>query len=217
MTRHDVPTLRFVLIALAVLATTPASAATIAFEPADQTVGLGALATVDIVVSDLGAEIVSAYDLDILYDSSIVTATDVVFTTLLGDELFFEVLNDLDASAPGVVDLAQLSLLSDADLFALQGGDSVVLASIMFEAVGVGSSALDFVLDDVNDIKGRLGEILPIDPTGGVIRVEGSGSVIPEPSAATLFSIGFAVSASSLRRCRERAFGLRSRSDVRCG
>ena len=44
--------------------------------------------------------IVSAYDLDILYDSSIVAATGVVFTTLLGDELSFEVFNALYVSTP---------------------------------------------------------------------------------------------------------------------
>ncbi len=210
MTPHPVPILSFVLLLLAALATKPASAATIGFEPTDLTIDLGTLASVDIVVSDLGGEIVSAYDLDILYDSTIVTVIDVVFATSLGDELLFEVLNDFVLSTPGVVDLAQLSLLSDEGLSALQGGDSVVLASILFEAIGVGSSALDFVLDDVNDIKGRLGEILPIVPTGGLIRVEGSEQAIPEPSAATLFLIGLAISASSLRHRRERALSRKS-------
>ncbi len=202
MTTHPIQMTGLALLLLSALAATPASAATIGFDPVDQTVDLGAVATVDVLVSGLAGEIVSAYDLDILYDSSIVAATGVVFTTSLGDEFLFEVLNDFDVSIPGVVDLAQLSFLLDAELFAIQGGDSVVLASIVFEAIGVGSTALDFVLDDVNDIKGRLGEILPIDPMAGLIRVQGLGPAIPEPSAATLFLVGAAISAASVRRRR---------------
>jgi len=188
-------------LVLLVIGATQASAATIGFDPPAQTVDLGTVATVDIVVSDLGGEIVSAYDLDILYDSSIVSATGVVFTSALGDELFFETLNSSILSAPGVVDFAQLSLLPDDELFGLQGGDSLTVASIVFETVGVGVTDLEFVLDDVNDIKGRLGAILPIDASRGQIRVEGGATQpIPEPSAAMLFFVGGVIAVESLRR-----------------
>ena len=100
----------------------PAAAVNIGFDPDSQSVVFGSSLEVDIVFSNLGGEIVSAYDLDITYDSSVLDATGVIFTTALGDELFFEVFSDAVLSTPGIVDPFQLSLLSDPELLAIQGG-----------------------------------------------------------------------------------------------
>lgn len=165
-----------------------AAAATIGFEPTSQTVDLGDPVSVDIVVSDLGGEIVSAYDLDILYDPGVLSAVQVSFGSGLGDPAAFEVLESSDLGTPGVVDLAQLSLLSDAELLALQGGDEVLLATLSFGTVAPGTTSLAFAFDAVNDIKGANAQVLDVIDEAGSVEV--SGAVIPEPSAALLFGIG---------------------------
>jgi hypothetical protein len=168
----------------------PAAAIGIGFDPDLQSVELGDAAAVDLVFSDLGGEIVSAYDLDITYDASVLDATGVVFTTALGEEAFFEVFDDFDVSAPGLVDLAQLSLLPDPVLAVVQGGAEVMVATILFEAVGVGTTDLAFSFDEFNDVKGRDGAVLPIVAGDGSVSVTRGPSPVPEPSGALLFGVG---------------------------
>jgi len=180
-----------------------AGAVPLGLAPAMQTVAIGDAVSVDVVLSGLDGEVVSAYDLDIVYDPGVLTATDVLFTTALGDALFFESFDDFDLSTPGVVDLAQLSLLTDPELLALQGGDTVTVATLAFEAIGAGTTDLDFVLDAINDVKGLGGAVLPIEPTGGTVTVEGAPSaVVPEPSGALLFALGAILVVPALRRTR---------------
>jgi hypothetical protein len=110
------------MVALGLLLAGVAPAATIGFVPSDSTVLVGDTITVDIVLSDLAGEVVSAYDLDVIYDASVVSATGVSFSGMLGDPLFFEAFQDSDLSVAGLVDLAELSLLSDAALLFVAGG-----------------------------------------------------------------------------------------------
>ena len=198
---------RGIAITIAVLGCLPAPAAfaiTIGFDPSSQSVGLGDAISVDVVFSDLGDEVISAYDLDITYDASVIDATGVIFTTALGDELFFEVFNAFDISTAGVVDLAQLSLLSDATLAALQPGDAVEVATLAFDAIGAGTAELGFVFDDLNDVKGRNAAVLPVVGEVGSIFVEGNGgggqAPVPEPSAAILFAVGAILVRGRMRR-----------------
>jgi hypothetical protein len=198
MTTHRVRTASIAAAALVAVCVTafdrPSSAIGIGFDPDLQSVELGTAAAVDIVFSDLGGEIISAYDLDITYDASVLDATGVVFTTALGDEFSFEVLGDSDVSIPGFVDLAQLSLLPDAALAGIQAGDDVAVASIRFDAVGVGTTDLAFSFDEFNDVKGLDGAILPIVVGGGSVSVtRQSVAPVPEPSAALLFAVGVVV------------------------
>jgi len=191
------------ILALGSILASPASAVTIGFDPATQSVALGDAVQVDLVISDLGGEIISAYDLDLTYDPTVVDATGVTFTMALGDELFFETFNAVDLSSSGVVDLAQLSLLSDAELAALQPGDSVEVATLHFDTVGAGTTHFGFVFDDFNDVKGLDGGVLPIVEDAGSITVRSpSEAPIPEPSAAILFVAGAML---VRRRVRRRA------------
>jgi hypothetical protein len=172
-----------------------ANAATIGFDPSSLTPDVGDPISVDIVVSDLGGEIVSAYDLDILFDPSVLSANFVAFSDALGSpgESFL----DANLSASGVLDVAGVSLLSDAELLSRQGGDSVVLATLGFTYLG-GSTTLSFSFDAFNDVKGAEAAVLDLaDGTGRV-----GEAPIPEPSAALAFAAGAALVARRVRRIR---------------
>ncbi len=181
-----------------VFAGLPAGAVTIGFAPATQNVPSGGLFTVDVVVSGLAGEVVSAYDLDLVYDASILSATTVSFGPLLGDVGASEVFNDFDLTSAGVADFAQLSLLSDGGLQGLQP-DGFVLATIGFQAVGLGTSPLELVFDSINKVTGLGGQVLPVTaPLGSV--------TVPEPGAAPLCLLGAAV-LSARTRSMKRALG----------
>ena len=65
----------------------PAAAISIGFQPVAQTINGGDAFTVDVVVSGLTSvsEIVSAFDLDVTYDPSILATTGITFSNLLGN------------------------------------------------------------------------------------------------------------------------------------
>ncbi len=163
-----------------------AQAISLDFVPASQEVVVGTSVSVDIVISglDLAGEIVSAFDLDVTYDSTVLQATGVTFGTSLGDPFFFDVVEDSDTSTAGVVDFAALSFLSNLDLADLQG-DSVTLATLSFDSIGVGTSSLAFILNALNDVKG-LDPFIPLTLTTGT----GSVTAVPEPGTILLFASG---------------------------
>ncbi|MBS1107995.1 MAG: sorting domain protein [Deltaproteobacteria bacterium] len=171
------------------IAPRPVAAISIGFVPAVQTVGLGANVSVDVVVSGLEAseiaDIVAAFDLDVAYDPLVVAATGVNFGAALG-VLGLEVLTNFDLATPGLVDFAALSLLSDADLAALQG-DAVTLATLQFSALALGTSPLALISAAPFgiDVKGAANEILSFESVvGGAIHV------VPEPSTVLLLTVG---------------------------
>jgi hypothetical protein len=166
----------------------PGGAITIGFAPPTIDATAGDVIVLDIVVSDLQGEIVSAYDLDLTYSASVLTATSLSFGSLLGTGA--QVLQSADLSAPGVVDLAQLSLLSDASLLALQGGDTFVLATVGFEVTGEGTSPLGFSFDAFNDIKGINAQELAVTVAAGAVDAASGVAPIPEPTGALLFGLG---------------------------
>ena len=171
------------------IAPRPVAAISIGFVPAVQTVGLGANVSVDVVVSGLEAseiaDVVAAFDLDVAYDPLVVAATGVNFGAALG-VLGLEVLTNFDLATPGLVDFAALSLLSDADLAALQG-DAVTLATLQFSALALGTSPLALISTAPFgiDVKGAANEILSFENVvGGAIHV------VPEPSTVLLLTVG---------------------------
>ncbi len=132
-----------------------ASAVIIGFSPLSQTVDVNDIFDIDLIVSDMDVddtdgsrEIVSAFDLDVLFDSSLLAATAVEFGPSLGNPLFFEAFITDSTISAGKVSLAELSLLSDVQLGALQPAPSFVLATLSFKALGEGVSALTI---DQND------------------------------------------------------------------
>ena len=180
----------------------PARAVQIFFTPSITTTELGGAVGVDVVVSDLSlagtggsSEVVSAFDLDVLFDSSILSFNHLVFSDALGI-VDFDALTSFGVSS-GRLDLASLSLLGNADLLAMQG-DRVVLASLFFDAVGFGTSFLSFD----GSVLGGL-DLVGLDPfTNLAVTSAGSAEItvaeahgVPEPGtlsllAAALLGIG---------------------------
>ena len=165
-------------------------ALSIGFDPAEQFVNLGDTIDVDIVVSGLGTDdddvLVSAYDLDVLYDMTVLTATSVTFGTYLG----WLALQTPDLSSPGVVGIQGLSSKSDGYLDSIQP-DKFTLATIFFDVIGPGASLLtySFEEEDNNFIVGKGALPFIIDPENvGVGKV----APVPEPATILLFGAGLA-------------------------
>ena len=175
-----------VLLSLFII-NTPAYAVSIGFDPVSSSVTLGDSFDVDIVISGLGdgaAPSVSAFDIDVSYDSTVLDATAVIFGTLL-DDLFFPSFQDAIFN-PGFVDIAELSLLFSDELDALQPGN-FTLATLTFDAIGIGDSLLNIPTEDMGpivglDIKDALGIELDVISIAAEVTVEpravsGSGSL----------------------------------------
>jgi len=187
-------------LSMALAASEEAQAIGIGFAPSSITASAGDSFFLDVVVTDLAGGIVSAYDLDVIYDATLLSATSVSFGPLLGDVGTFQVLEDFDLSTPGVVDLAQLSLLSDGALASLQPDDGFVIASLGFSVGTTGSSTIGFSFDAFNDVKGVRASVL--DVVAGTATVRPPGAPIPEPTAAAVFGAGILVVSWRHRRDR---------------
>jgi len=203
-----------VIAALCLTIAAPASAIRLYIEPADQTKFLGESTWIDIFLAELNGEIVSAFDLDLTYDPTIVQATSVDLETtsvpLMGGS--FDTFADFSLTS-GRVDFSVLSFLTDDnDIAALQTSDPVYLARINFDTVGPGTSALEFdfgsppdVTAGPNQIVGRNATPLNFSVESGsitVIQQNGGGgppSGIPEPSVFVLLLGGLGI-LSMLRR-----------------
>ncbi len=186
MKPHRWIALGLLFAAAAVLRPVPASAVVIGFAPPSPLdVIAGVPVDVDVIVSDLGGGIVSAYDLDVTYDPGFLTATGVVFGPDLGDPFFFQVLESSDRSIPGLVDFAALSLLSDAELAAIQG-PSVTLATLQFDALASGPTSLALLFGPGNDVKGANNQvILPV-----AAAAEAATWVLLAPGLALVMLLG---------------------------
>jgi hypothetical protein len=150
---------------------------------------------VDVVVAGLGGgdSSISAYDLDIGFDASLLSFDSVEFGVLLGGPA--DSLQDSGLLGAGVLDLAELSLLDAGALDTLQP-DSFVLATLHFTPIAPGTSSLTFSQAIVANGGGGVVRELTL----GAGRVVVGDRVIPEPGAAALFALGALAVARRARR-----------------
>ena len=182
------------LAAALLLAGTAAHAISLGFSPSNPVVPKGSSVDVDLTISGLGdfaPPSLSVFDLDVLYDSAILSLTNVAFGDPgLGDQLDlfgFGSFTGVGAVAGGT-NLFEISFDSPLDLDTLQPG-SFTLARLTFNVLDVGTSPLDLANVILGDSFGAPLEA-SVDP--------GSVTGIPEPGTITLFlmgglALGFAV------------------------
>lgn len=171
-----------------------ADAASIALSPSGQTVTPGASVDVDIVISGLGANVaptLSAFDLDVSFDPSVLSFVAVTFGLDLGAPGIDAFVSGGLLGGPVRVDLAEASLLSNAVLDASQP-DAFVMATLHFTALGLGTSPLAITQAVLANTAGGS---IPADLTGASVDV-----VVPEPGAFALVALGVGGLAFARRR-----------------
>jgi hypothetical protein len=156
--------------------------------PSTNSVILGNTITVDLNISGLGDGVgpsLGAYFLEISYDNSIIDFTDVSFESFLGspDPMAFEtdiiVLDDI-----GLVSMDVFSFLFEFELDVLQP-NQFTLATLSFNAVGVGDSAIDFLFSDISDAAGN--SLTPMLIGANIVTTP--PSVVSEPSFLLIFGM----------------------------
>jgi hypothetical protein len=173
--------------------------ATLGFDGAPASVEIGDTFSVAVLVNGLDPEIVSAFDLDVVFDPALLEATDVVFGSSLGgsaDSASGFVL------APGRIDLFELSFLFDEPLAARQG-QSVPLATLEFTARGLGVATLAFDAETQPgiDVKGLEALRLQFETVGtAAVRIDERTAQVTEPGTLGLGVLGLLAMALGLRR-----------------
>jgi hypothetical protein len=188
------------LLLLPLLLAARGEAASIGLSPSPVATSVGGSFTLDLVVAGLGdgaAPSLGAYDLDVLFDASLLSLDSVSFGALLGGPA--DSLRDAGELVAGTWDVSELSFLSPSELDALQPG-SFVLATLGFSALADGVTSVTLGNALAGDGFGR-----PLELQLGAARVEiGGGAVVPEPGAALLFGLGALAVARTRRRARAK-------------
>lgn len=173
-----------------------AHAVLISTSPANQTVSSGANVSVSLDISGLGAggaPSLGAYDLDIVFDATVLGFNSVVFGDPgQGNQLDLAGFGSINGAGPagGNLNLFELSLDTVFDLDNFQLAD-FSLATLSFSALSTGTSVVGILVNAVADAQGNA---LNIDTLGGSVTV----AAVDEP--ATWLLLLMAGSALILRR-----------------
>jgi hypothetical protein len=186
-----------------------AHATVIGFAPSSQNTSVGGSVSVDLVVSDLGDDILTGFDLSVLFDDTLLAFDSFEFgTDCFGfsclDVLGFGSLQDAFDWGFGEVEVFELSFDFDEDLELFQP-DDFVLGTFVFTGLEIGVSALDilvwgatggYVFDEVLGFE--IASSLAVDVESGSIEV-------PEPGTWLLMLSGLLCLGLSRRRTVVRA------------
>ena len=183
------------LAVLAVLAPALGQATLLEFAPANSTVDLGDTIAIDIVATPEMGELIGAYDFIVNFDAAVLALDGVIFGASLNDDPFlcnlFGCRGFFDTG--GAVELFEAAS-PFTPLGNLQDGVApIVLATLVFDAIGVGTSNLSFTGNILgqsapfNLLGDEFGIPLPVfEPgTGRVVVAE-----VVEPPAILLMLTG---------------------------
>lgn len=161
--------------------------------PASQSVDVGNTVTLELQISGLGeftSPSLSVYDIDVLFDSSLLSFEDAVFgDPVLGNQLDLFGFGSINSATPigGGVNLFELSLDLPDDLDTLQASE-FTLATLDFQSVGAGLGLFSL---SVNELGDSFGDSMAFDYGGDAeFRIANSNTVVPEPVTAVMFSAG---------------------------
>ena len=156
---------------------TPAAAVTISFEIAGS--------DLRVVASDLGTDIIAAFDMNINYGGGL-TVNSVFTDNQLGisnvDTIFDSILS------AGLVDAAEVSFLTDSDLDLRQTTPTLTLLTIRFDQQDISNGGFTFTWDVFNDVKCANN------------RVCFPPALVPEPGTLALLALGILGAAVGRRR-----------------
>jgi hypothetical protein len=174
-----------------------AIAVTLSLLPASQTATAGDTVTLDLVIDGLGdfaPDSLGAFDVDIAYDTTVLTFVGYTLGPFLGD-VPSEALDFSLGDVSGIVNITELSLLeNDAGscvfclppyLDDIQPG-SFTLASLDFsvDVLDPGASTI-VAIDTVNALSDAFGTALTVDSTDYAVI-----NAVPIPAAVWLFGTG---------------------------
>ncbi len=168
---------------LASLVSTHAQAIALSLAPVSQSVAVGSPTSVNIVISDLSAASVGAYDIDLAFNAAIIGFNNARFGTQL--DLGGTGSSQQIVPGAGTINLAEVSFDPAALLDASQL-DSFTLATLAFIGLAPGTSALTLTLNALGDSGGGA---LGASITNAAITVT-SGSTVPEPNTTLLILAG---------------------------
>ena len=168
-----------------------ATAATLSFNPSDSTIGVGESVDVDIDISGLENDNLSAFDFTVEYDSSVLSFDSYEFGDQLGDIDNFEA---IDASQGD--NLIEVSWLGD---FGFQD-DDFTLATLSFTGDSVGESPLSLSDIELYDDSWPSGT-LNAEPGSGYVEV--TAAAVPIPSTVLLLGSGILGLAGFRKKCRK--------------
>jgi hypothetical protein len=192
------------LVAGTLIGAGPAAAVPIlSFAPTSSHINVGDSVTIEATISGLGAEILSAYDLNFVYDAALLNWQ--VITQVGGPFIVnFSPLSGFDNNVEGNLGFFMNSLDSDADLSANQP-DSFVLFSFTLKGIadGVTTFTLGPDLDFDRNFVGLNALSLQVAVGSACIAV-GTGvcATVPEPSILALLGLAVAGALTSASRRR---------------
>lgn len=189
-----------------IAASTAQAAILFSFTPSAQHINIGETVTVDVSISGLDTEILSGFDINFRWNSSVLSSLGADFApacSALGPGA--DCLND--TNLPGNIGLQYFSVLDDDDLAAVQPHDSFLLGTLRLSGLTDGASvlALGPDLDFERNLVGR--DFATLDVRfGDVCIAVGSGNcaTVPEPASygLVLLAMAGAILPGALRRRR---------------
>jgi hypothetical protein len=196
--------LRFGSLVLSLLLASQANAISVRLAAPTSDVRVGSPFSVGLYVDNLNGQIVSAFDLSVLFNPSAVAFNGFAFGSMLGDPN-----NDAVAgftAGVGNVEVFEVSLLpSDSALLALQGGSSVLLGTFRFGSMAAGPTTLGFDTSFYT-LSGALGPGTDIPEQLTADFVPATINSVPEPSTLGLLAAGLgALWLTGLRRRRRQS------------
>lgn len=169
-----------------------ANATTIAIVPPDQTVEIDDMVTVDIIIDTGGEFQIGGFQFDLDFDSDILSFMSLAFGGFLGDGTLDFDQGSLQSVFPTGGQLSVFEVALGMDPLNYLQPDSFLLASITFNAVGLGQSGLSISNLFLSDF-GFPPSGLDAQVFGGLITVTERPVSVPEPSTWLLLLSGLAL------------------------